>query len=764
MLKSMIAKKKILVIVTEIIVFLAYALFSVATYEQTELTFTVDDMQLQDMERNYIDGEYLDTSFEGIKAVVTPAFQVKKGIYYIEASYAVQGSVKVGLIYDAKRKNEIVGDYEPHLNPRDGNLSYRFRIYEDSPIRFKMRLTGDAVEGDYVQMMQVHIFSSELTYIYRIFCLAVVLLFLNLLIWGYYRVYRKWSAESKIIFLVLGIMAFLMGIPYYRNGLQSGADLPFHLYRIRGLCNGLLAGQFPVRIQPGWLNGYGYASSIFYGDIFLYFPAILHMAGFTLQDSYKCYMVAVNIATVCTSFYSFRKISKNDIAAMTAGVLYVGSMRRLSVAYSTVAVGCYSAMMFHPLVMAGFYLIFTEDEQSKEYKNLWVLLTLGFTGLLMTHMISCLMVGGYAVLCCLLMIKKVFRKNTLIELLKAAGAAVLLNLWFLIPFIQYMMSEKLHINVGLSQSSEITDYASEMSGYMIHGKNLYGLFMDSNSIGYALICVLLLYIVTMPLQKKGKLTKYSRVFFGCTLFSLWVCTKLFPVVGLVKISNIFVKYFSTIQHQDRFISVATCFICCLGALLLGMEGWNRKDVYAIAGLLCCITLFQDFHYFETVEAENVYLDGDFEGITSEVGNGEYIPVMHTGNPTEEIEKDEALQIQDVQRNYLTFDITVTNPTEQEQQIFLPVLYYSGYKAYDIQGKAELKTFQGDNGRVAVSVPADYKGTFHMAYYVPWYWRVSEVISLVALLFILYYIFKGKEHTCVWKLKRLQIKRSENTAG
>lgn len=53
MLKSMIAKKKILVIAAEIIMFLAYALFSVATYEQTELTFTLDDMQLQDMDRNY---------------------------------------------------------------------------------------------------------------------------------------------------------------------------------------------------------------------------------------------------------------------------------------------------------------------------------------------------------------------------------------------------------------------------------------------------------------------------------------------------------------------------------------------------------------------------------------------------------------------------------------------------------------------------------------------------------------------------------------
>ena len=95
---------------------------------------------------------------------------------------------------------------------------------------------------------------------------------------------------------------------------------------------------------------------------------------------------------------------------------------------------------------------------------------------------------------------------------------------------------------------------------------------------------------------------------------------------------------------------------------------------------------------------------------------------------------------------------------------MPLLYYSGYKAYDNQGKEKLETLQGDNGRVAVSVPADYSGTFHMAYYEPWYWRLSEIVSLVTLLFIIYNIFIGKEHTNVWKLKKLQTQHFGNTAG
>ena len=77
------------------------------------------------------------------------------------------------------------------------------------------------------------------------------------------------------------------------------------------------AFQFPVRIQPGWLDGYGYVVSVFYGDIFMYFPAFLRVVGFSLEEAYKTYLGIVNIATVFISFYAFKKITRDDVAAMS---------------------------------------------------------------------------------------------------------------------------------------------------------------------------------------------------------------------------------------------------------------------------------------------------------------------------------------------------------------------------------------------------------------------------------------------------------------
>ena len=717
-------------------------------------------------------GGYLDTSYTDVKAVVTPAFQLEKGIYYIDASYAKHGIVQAGLIYNEARKGkeQLVDDNEFGLNMENNSLSYRIVVHDDSAIRFKLRLTGDAVDGDYIQLLQVNVVSSKLTYIYSLFWLVFGFLILDLLYWGYFKYYKLWKPERKMVFIILVFTAFIMGLPLYRNGLPPGADLTFHLQRLEGVYKGLQSGQFPVRIQPEWLDGYGYAVSIFYGDIFMYFSAFLRMIGFTLQDAYKWYIEAVNIATVFISFYAFRKIAKDDLPAMVGCVLYAGSAGRLYVLYNEL-LGNYSAMMFYPLILTGFYLIFTEDEKSEEYKRFWVLLTLGFTGLLMTHMISCLMVSAASVLCCLVLLKKVLRKRTLLELSKAVFTTILLNLWFLVPFIQYMLKEELHINTSLSQKKEISDYYTYLAGYIQSRKSVYDFFVNPNSIGYALLVVLLLYVVTIPVQKRDTLTKYNRVIFGFTLFGIWSCSNLFPTVGVAKISSIVPTFFITVQWAGRLVGIIITFAACLSVLFFAMNVFERRHTWIAAALLCFLVLYEDVQYFATVTADDIYLDAveldDRIGkdiYSYNVGNAEYLPVAtSTENITTEIVYDDVLELADVEREYLTYDITVTNPSEEERDILLPILYYSGYRTYDEQSKEQLQTLMGDNGRVKVSVPAYYNGTFHMAYYESWYWRVSEIVSLVTLLFILYYIFMGKEYISVWKLKKLQTLHSENTA-
>ena len=734
----------------ELLVVLIYGLAAVMTFSGRELAFEEKEMQLKN-QSSMTPGNYLDISYTGSEAVVTPAFQLQKGIYYIEASFARQGIVMAGLLYDTPRNGkELVDNDEFIVNPDKQVISYRVKIHDDSKIRFKLRLTGDAADGDYIQLLKVRVVTSKLTCVYRIFCLIAFLILLDMILWGYVRYYAKWETERKTVFLGLALTAFFVSLPLFCSGLNEGVDLVFHLSRLEGIYRSWNRGgefQFPVRIQPGWMDGYGYAVSVFYGDIFMYFPAFLRVVGFSLEEAYKTYLGIVNIATVFISFYAFKKITRDDVAAMTGSVLYAGGMR-VTLMYSVV-LGSVSGMTFYPLIVAGFYLLFTEDTASGEYKRIWILLTAGFTGILMTHMISCLMIGLYSVMLCIVMLKKVLRRNTFVELLKAAGAAVLLSLWYLIPFVQYMLGEKLRINSNIAKDVQIEDYYAALEDFAQEGRNLYNLFMDHNTLGFALIVVILLYAVTIPVQGKGKQIKYCRNFALLTLFTVLVCTDLFPVVAIARRSVILTKFFQTIQYQFRLMSVAAVMLACFAALFFASGVFDRKNLYWIAGMICCITLYQDMQYYETLSFDKIYLDGialeartDKNIYSYTVGNGEYLPVdTQTTAFTSEVEYEGDMVIDWIERDSLSFEINVENKGGEEGEILFPILYYGGYKAKDCGSRAQLETMSGDNGRVAVKIPSGYRGKIHVGFHEPLLWRIAEGISLITLVCIAVYIQK-----------------------
>lgn len=709
---------------------------------QEPFAYTADDMQLLHADGETEAGDYADLSYTDVNAVVTPAFQLRNGIYEIQASFAGHGSIKAGLIYDQNRNGkELFDNDEFFILPERSVFTFRVKMHEDSPVCLKIRLTGDAVEEDYIQLLDVQVIPSKLTCVYQIFLAVAFFVLADLFVVGYYRYYRKWEANRRMAFLTLACTLLLTSVPVFQEGLIRGKDVVFHLQRIEGIYQGLLSGQFPVRIQPGWLYGHGYAVSVFYGDIFLYFPALLRMVGFTVEEATKCYLLAVNVATAMIAFHSFRKITGDRLSGMIGCILYLSCPYRMDCLFN-IKMGRSGAMMFYPLIVAGFYLLFTVDEDSKEYKGIWKYLTLGFTGLLMTHMLSGLMVAIYAVLACLVFCRRVFRKKPLVEIAKAAGSFILLNLWLLVPFLDYMLREKLKINASLERVvGEGTDYYALMEDFAQEGKDIYHLLADRDSLGYALLLVIAFYVILMPYQKKEEpLVKYGRWMLVWTLFSLWVCMKAFPVAELAKASKLICQYFLMTQYQLRFMSVAVVFASGLGAMLFAGHMRGRKDGWLMIGALLCVTVWQCDGYFQTAAAQEVFLDAadlDFYEGNSEhdfsVGNGEYLPVgVDPTRFTEEVVPQEGVTIGEVEREYLTFRITASNSSAEDKEITLPVLYYTGYRAYDMRTKTALAAYMGDNGCVAVRVPGNYEGRFEMRFRVAWYWRVAEAVSMVSL--------------------------------
>lgn len=325
----------------------------------------------------------------------------------------------------------------------------------------------------------------------------------------------------------------------------------------------------------------------------------------------------------------------------------------------------------------------------------------------------------------------------------------MLSLWYLIPFMQYMLGEKLRINSNIAKDVQIEDYYAALEDFVQEGRNLYNLFMDHNTLGFALIVVILLYAVTIPVQGKGKQIKYCRNFALLTLFTVVVCTDLFPVVAIARRSVILTKFFQTIQYQFRLMSVAAVMLACFAVLFFASGVFDRKNLYWIAGMICCITLYQDMQYYETLSFDKIYLDGialeartDKNIYSYTVGNGEYLPMdTQTTALTGEVEYEGDLVIDWIERDSLSFEINVENKGGEEGEILFPILYYGGYQAKDCGSREQLETVSGDNGRVAVKIPSGYRGKIHVGFHEPLLWRIAEGISLITLVCIAVYIQK-----------------------
>lgn len=94
----------------------------------------------------------------------------------------------------------------------------------------------------------------------------------------------------------------VVNIPFLSRTALWGADLEYHLFRIKGIADGLQHGQFPVRMQMVQVNGYGYPSSIMYPDALLYIPAVLNILGISVVNSYRLFALVVNGLSVLFSY------------------------------------------------------------------------------------------------------------------------------------------------------------------------------------------------------------------------------------------------------------------------------------------------------------------------------------------------------------------------------------------------------------------------------------------------------------------------------
>ena len=570
---------------------------------------------------------------------------------------------------------------------------------------------------------------------------------------GVSDVKKKWIVAG-----ILGITVFA-SITYFADFLycNPGHDLQFHISRIISLAEGIREMQIPHRMQFEMLNGYGYASPLFYGELFLLLPAVLYNFYVPVQTCYQVFAVGVNFCTCIISFWCFTRMSQDWKKGLFGAGLYTLSAYRLTNVLLRAAVGEYTAMMFLPLLVYGFWNIYTKQADEKTDMKDYLPIVLSATGLIQSHVLSCEMAAVFMIGFIVWNWKKTCRKNIFMELVKSGILTLLLNLWFIVPFL---MSMRMDINVS--------DALREIEGHGVYPVQLFGIFHTASggsiyrgtqwemplALGLPLVLGLVLFLAVYINKDVWRLSedKNMKAAKACMLFGMaavFLASAYCWWDNLLCISGRIAKVTGMIQFPWRYLGIASVLLTGMILFLLRILGAHlpkRAVLGVMAGIAAAAVFTEGFFVMDYVNVQDeirVYAKADLG--TMRVMNAEY---KLAGADLEAYKRRDLLHEEGVENIGFVYDkkgtyyLSCENRTGKISYVDVPVQMYDHYHAYtDDKDREEIPLSYGENCRVRVQLPVDFAGTICLKYEVPFLWRVCEVISCVTFFYFVWIIFK-----------------------
>lgn len=605
--------------------------------------------------------------------------------------------------------------------------------------------------------------------IYRVTRLFGLILFSFLLDLGYMffcgRYWKSTSLRKKIIILGMVSIIIFSSLLSIGNNIYFGDDLNFHLHRIISLSDALAAGNIPQRIQLTMIHGYGYASPLYYGELFLIIPSLLYLMCVPLQLCYQIFVVIINVFTCLITFWCVKKMTDQDEIALLGSFLYTGSAYRLVNIYQRCAVGEFTAMAFLPLITYGFYHLYSKkDCEQYRIKDLLPLI-FGITGVIQSHTLSIEMSIIFILIFLLFNIKKTFKFKRFVALLQVCFITFAINAWFIVPMV-----------ISLKQDIKVKTIQNYIGSWSVDPARFFS-FIDTGAghhltLGFSSLIGIILFIVIKLYRNEWEIDinemKCMDNFMGLALLSVFFVSPYCLWDNIYNISQKLGKILSVVQFSWRYLAFATVFFVFAISIVLKIIKRNVNKQYyctilllfAICGLAFGSTFMvsislqsKSSDLGDKVTTYQYYMNNDEEvNIGDYVWGGEYLPTKATDN-LDKFNKTKIhsnLEIK-INKSHLKGEnktIEVKNGSHSSS-IILPIIYYKNYHAFTQNGR-ELTLRESDSGLVSITVPSNFNGIISIKYVEPILWKISESISLITLIgIILLYVYQ--------KFKEIKIK-------
>jgi len=534
----------------------------------------------------------------------------------------------------------------------------------------------------------------------------------------------KLTPQRVTTLSILGVAVLFASMPALKADLSLGYDSVFHLARLRNIVSAWEVGQFPARVGAFTYNGYGAATSAMYPDLFLTLPALMLMTGASIQLAMHTLIVGTNIATAAFMYLLARRLFGRH-AAVSAAALYTLATYRLTDVYARAALGEALGMAFLPLFLLGLYEVLAGDQRR------WPLLAVGATCVFQSHMLAtalcALLAVGFGALC----LTKIIREKRLGAIAKAIVMTVLLNVFFLVPFLM----------LGRMGLSETVPPGSCEKAALAPAQLLAGMFVPQTvqawryefyhlkdfpvEIGLPLLAGALL-ALHEAMQEREKNTKRRVIVLLLSgLVSALLCTSVFPWGVLSRVTG---GLSDVIQFPWRLLMLADVFLALAAGYGFAALAWKQAHTAQIAalalGVICALpmlsaeTLSMDYlAYGETVPSTIGYTDYTIPGTDIDLVADDSVLVQGD------------VRLGDVDKAGTTLHVHVD--AREDAVLTLPLFAYDGYAA-QADGR-DVTLGIGENNRLTAALPAGTQGSLAVWYAGKPLWRFADGVSLVTLL-------------------------------
>ena len=548
------------------------------------------------------------------------------------------------------------------------------------------------------------------------------------------RKYRKLLIDIAIVLALTILLMF----PYLtKSFLAIEHDTFFHVSRIEQYAKALQHGQILPAIYPYENGGFGYGSPLFYSDIFLLLPAILHNLGLVLVDSYKLTVFLASFFSGITMYMLASKFTSKSSIRLLAAAAYLFSNYHITDIYVRGALGEVFALVGIPLILSGLYEIF-ETNQKYSFSYL-----IGLVITVLSHNLSFLLCFILVIIICIIYLSKCsFDRYKL--LVSESMLACLLTAFYTFPMIEQLKSQQFYLNYYAS-SSALENHAMAFWQFFAN-QTVFGLSGNQYKASNAMVVNIGLFLSIAPISYLFLAKKEKQPFITSMLVLGWICMLLPAQIFPWK----YMSFVRVLQFPWRLNMLALPLLCV--PAVIGIENLTHKLKYVPICLILLLSLEGIYHLYPATkrtfimphnttwqEVTNGKLIDPYysaQYMRVELAGGDYLPYhsLDFRSYTKTIQTTSAETVTTGEWiDYGSYHFTITNP----QTVVLPITYYKGYIVRNIDTAEVLETTLSKNGLVSVTIPS--AGTYVCKYQSTNIRIVSIWISILTCMISIGYI-------------------------